>query len=37
MAAYARRMVRFIDGRVDADEPNLHPVPPAAVMPEATV
>jgi putative ABC transport system ATP-binding protein len=27
MAAYARRMVRFVDGRIDADEANPHPVP----------
>ena len=25
MAAYAHRMVRFVDGRLAADEPNLHP------------
>ena len=37
MAAYARRMVRFVDGRVDADEPNLHPAPPAAAASAATV
>lgn len=37
MAAYAHRMVHFIDGRVAADEPNLHPAPPAAAASEATV
>jgi putative ABC transport system ATP-binding protein len=37
MAAYARRMVRFVDGCVDADEPNLHPAPPAAAASGATV
>ena len=26
MAAYARRIVRFVDGVVDSDAPNLHPV-----------
>jgi putative ABC transport system ATP-binding protein len=26
MAAYARRIVRFIDGRIAADTPNPHPV-----------
>ena len=31
MAAYARRMVRFVDGRIERDEPNLHPVPAAGV------
>jgi len=25
MAAYARRMVHFVDGRIARDEPNLHP------------
>jgi putative ABC transport system ATP-binding protein len=25
MAAYARRVVRFVDGRIASDEPNLHP------------
>ena len=25
MAAYARRVVRFLDGRIERDEPNLHP------------
>jgi putative ABC transport system ATP-binding protein len=31
MAAYAHRMVRFVDGRLAADEANLHPtaIPPA--------
>ncbi|WP_295384991.1 ABC transporter ATP-binding protein [uncultured Thiodictyon sp.] len=38
MAAYARRMVHFIDGRIDRDEPNPHPAGldlPATV--EATI
>jgi hypothetical protein len=26
MAAYARRLVRFVDGRIDSDAPNPHPV-----------
>jgi putative ABC transport system ATP-binding protein len=26
MAAYAHRMVRFVDGRIERDELNLHPV-----------
>jgi putative ABC transport system ATP-binding protein len=26
MAAYAKRIVRFVDGVVESDEPNLHPV-----------
>jgi len=26
MAAYARRMVRFVDGRIESDVPNAHPV-----------
>ena len=26
MAAYARRLVHFVDGRIDSDVPNLHPV-----------
>ncbi|MBV2234453.1 MAG: ABC transporter ATP-binding protein [Sterolibacterium sp.] len=26
MAAYTRRIVRFVDGRVDSDQPNEHPV-----------
>jgi putative ABC transport system ATP-binding protein len=26
MAAYAHRMVRFVDGRIERDEPNPHPV-----------
>jgi putative ABC transport system ATP-binding protein len=45
MAAFAKRMVRFVDGRIDSDVPNLHPLPqpqshsrPAApsVVPELT-
>jgi len=31
MAAYAHRMVRFVDGRIDRDEPNLHPVQASGV------
>ena len=33
MAAYARRMVHFVDGRIARDEPNAHPTlsaPPVA-------
>ena len=30
MAAYAKRMVHFVDGRIDSDLPNLHPHPAAA-------
>jgi putative ABC transport system ATP-binding protein len=30
MAAYARRWVRFVDGRVDSDAPNQRPAPPLA-------
>jgi putative ABC transport system ATP-binding protein len=30
MAAYARRWVRFVDGRVDSDAPNPNPVPAPA-------
>jgi len=26
MAAYARRLVHFVDGRIDSDVPNPHPV-----------
>ncbi len=26
MAAYSRRMIRFVDGAIASDEPNLHPV-----------
>ena len=29
MAAYARRIVRFVDGVVDSDAPNPHRVQPA--------
>jgi putative ABC transport system ATP-binding protein len=37
MAAYARRMVRFVDGRIESDAPNPHPVVPGApVAPAAT-
>jgi putative ABC transport system ATP-binding protein len=31
MAAYARRIVRFVDGRIDSDAPNPHPVLPGAM------
>jgi putative ABC transport system ATP-binding protein len=31
MAAYARRWVRFVDGRVDSDAPNSQPAPAMAV------
>ena len=30
MAAYARRMVRFVDGLIAGDAPNPHPVVPEA-------
>ena len=35
MAAYARRWVRFVDGRIDSDAPNAKTVPlaPTAVVP----
>jgi putative ABC transport system ATP-binding protein len=37
MAAYARRLVRFVDGRIDSEAPNPHPVgldlPPPAPTP----
>jgi putative ABC transport system ATP-binding protein len=32
MAAYARRMVHFIDGRIAQDEPNPHPTLSAPVV-----
>jgi putative ABC transport system ATP-binding protein len=32
MAAFAKRLVRFVDGRIDSDMPNLHPVPAAPVV-----
>ena len=35
MAAYARRIVRFVDGRVDSDAPNPHPVGLRAPVPAA--
>ncbi len=31
MAAYARRMVRFVDGRIERDEDNAHPAPVASL------
>ncbi len=31
MAAYARRLVHFVDGRIDSDGPNPNPVPDPAV------
>ena len=33
MAQYARRIVRFVDGVVDSDAPNLHPVQPKGTRP----
>ena len=30
MAAYARRVVRFVDGRIDSDAPNPHPAGPGS-------
>lgn len=30
MAAYARRIVHFLDGNIDSDAPNANPVPPLA-------
>jgi putative ABC transport system ATP-binding protein len=33
MAAYARRLVRFVDGRIADDMPNPHPVPLADALP----
>jgi putative ABC transport system ATP-binding protein len=39
MAAYARRMVHFVDGRIAKDVPNPHPTteaPPAAAAVETT-
>ena len=33
MAAYAHRMVHFIDGRIDSDLPNLHPTTSAPDLP----
>jgi putative ABC transport system ATP-binding protein len=33
MAAYARRLVHFVDGRIASDVPNPHPVPAAAPAP----
>ena len=36
MAAYARRLVHFVDGRIDSDVPNPHPVEPSpSAHPEA--
>ena len=40
MAAYARRIVRFVDGKVDSDAPNPHPVglrTPVVVVPAMPV
>ena len=36
MAAYARRMVRFVDGLVESDVENPHPTTAAPVMAETT-
>jgi putative ABC transport system ATP-binding protein len=33
MAAYAHRMVRFVDGRIDNDTPNPHPTMPPSPVP----
>jgi putative ABC transport system ATP-binding protein len=35
MAAYARRVVRFLDGRIDSDQPNAPSVPPLKPQPAA--
>jgi putative ABC transport system ATP-binding protein len=35
MAAYARRLVRFVDGRIESDAPNPHPVAPGPTLPPA--
>jgi putative ABC transport system ATP-binding protein len=35
MAAYARRMVHFVDGRIDSDGPNPHPAPAAPLAAKA--
>jgi putative ABC transport system ATP-binding protein len=37
MAAYARRLVHFVDGRIASDVPNPHPVPAAAPAPAPAV
>ena len=37
MAAYARRMVHFVDGRIASDELNSHPVTAAPVVRESSV
>ena len=37
MAAYARRMVHFVDGRIAGDAPNPHPVTEAPVVRESSV
>jgi putative ABC transport system ATP-binding protein len=34
MASYARRVVHFVDGGIDRDEPNLKPTVPVAAQPE---
>ncbi len=36
MAAYARRMLRFVDGRIESDLPNANPTLAAPVMAETT-
>jgi len=38
MAAYAHRMVRFVDGRIESDVPNPHPTvsPPTTLEASAT-
>jgi putative ABC transport system ATP-binding protein len=35
MAAYAQRWVRFVDGRIQLDEANPHPLPPPGAAPAA--
>jgi putative ABC transport system ATP-binding protein len=36
MAAYARRLVRFVDGRIESDIPNAHPTVAPPVQAETT-
>ena len=35
MAAYARRVVHFVDGRIDSDTPNAHPAAAGSPAPQA--
>ena len=37
MAAYARRLVHFVDGRIDSDAPNPHPVEAVPAAPAAEI